>query len=145
MTERRNAKPPQKPAAVRLRDAFDKLVHSDRGGRVRRDITITELCHLAGVSRNSLYRYHRTILADLANHQRRGARARRKTRELADQRRLENAALLDRIGKLTALVDYYYAAYRETAALLERRERDLAELRRQRAPRLITVGGQQET
>jgi hypothetical protein len=141
MTERRDAKPPQKQAATRLRDALDKLVHSDSGGRMRRDITITELCQFAGVSRNSLYRYHRPILADLAKHQRRGARARRKTRELADRRRLEKGALLDRIGKLAALVDHYYAAYRETVALLERRERDLAELRRRIEPALITVVG----
>jgi hypothetical protein len=45
------------------------------------------------------------------------------------ERRAENIALRADIGKLAALVDHYYAAYRETANVLERRERELAELR----------------
>lgn len=43
---------------------------------------------------------------------------------------LPEGALQDQISKLTALVDHYYAAYRETRALLDRRDRQLAELRR---------------
>jgi hypothetical protein len=34
------------------------------------------------------------------------------------------------LSKLVALVDHYYAAYRETLALVERRDREVAELRR---------------
>jgi hypothetical protein len=45
------------------------------------------------------------------------------------QRRAENIGLRADIGKLAALVDHYYAAYRETASVLERRDRELAELR----------------
>ena len=45
------------------------------------------------------------------------------------RRRAENIELRADIAKLAALVDHYYAAYRETASLLERRDRDLAELR----------------
>jgi hypothetical protein len=45
------------------------------------------------------------------------------------ERRAENIGLRADIGKLSALVDHYYAAYRETASLLERRDRELAELR----------------
>jgi transposase InsO family protein len=47
--------------------------------------------------------------------------------------------LQDQLFKLAALVDHYYAAYRETSALLERRDRQLAELRRKlgRAPALL--------
>ena len=33
-------------------------------------------------------------------------------------------------AKLVALVDHYYSAYRETRSLLERRERELADVRR---------------
>jgi hypothetical protein len=40
------------------------------------------------------------------------------------------ALLQDQLSKLAALVDHYYAAYRETRGLLERRERELANLRR---------------
>ncbi len=45
------------------------------------------------------------------------------------QRRAENIGLRADIAKLAALVDHYYAAYLETASLLERRDRELAELR----------------
>jgi hypothetical protein len=42
----------------------------------------------------------------------------------------ENKRLREQLAKLAALVDHYYAAYREAQSLLERRERELAELRR---------------
>ena len=42
----------------------------------------------------------------------------------------DHARLQDQLSKLAALVDHYYAAYRETRALLDRRDRQLAELRR---------------
>lgn len=45
------------------------------------------------------------------------------------QRRAENIGLRADIAKLAALVDHYFAAYRETPSLLERRDRELAELR----------------
>jgi len=93
-------------------------------------VTVTEICRLAGVSRNSLYRYHVPILNALRDHQRHGPRfAQAKARKSAVQRRAENIGLRADIAKLAALVDHYYAAYRETASLLERRDRELAELR----------------
>lgn len=41
--------------------------------------------------------------------------------------------------QLAALVDHYFAAYRETTTLLERRERELAQLRKQLPARLTVV------
>jgi hypothetical protein len=41
----------------------------------------------------------------------------------------ENIGLRADIAKFAALVDHYYAAYRETTVLLERRDRELAVLR----------------
>jgi hypothetical protein len=38
--------------------------------------------------------------------------------------------LCERMAKLAALVDHYYTAYREAAALIERRDRELSDLRR---------------
>ena len=46
------------------------------------------------------------------------------------QLRREAAQLREQLGKLAALVDHYYAAYRDTQDLLARRERELADLRR---------------
>jgi hypothetical protein len=93
--------------------------------------TVTELCRLAGVSRNSLYRYHTAILRALRKHQcRRPTAAESKARRSGEQRRIENVALREHISTLAALVDHYYAAHREASTLLERRDRELAELRR---------------
>jgi hypothetical protein len=44
--------------------------------------------------------------------------------------RREAQELRDQIGKLAALVDHYYGAYRDIQSLLTRRDRELAELRR---------------
>jgi hypothetical protein len=93
--------------------------------------TAAELCRLAGVSRNSLYRYHSRTLQALRKLQ-----CRRPTREdlngprTVELLRTENASLREKIAKLAGLIDHYYAAYRETIALLERRDRELAAVRR---------------
>jgi hypothetical protein len=44
--------------------------------------------------------------------------------------RRENAQLRAQLGKLAAVVDHYYGAYRESRSLLDRREQELADLRR---------------
>ena len=90
--------------------------------------TVTELCRLADVSRNSLYRYHAPILAALRRQQRPKFPL-AKARHSAEQRRRENLDLHDRLAKLAALADHYFTVYCQTAAILERRERELAELR----------------
>jgi hypothetical protein len=95
-------------------------------------VTAAELCRVAAVSRNSLYRYHKQVLQSLRDHQRRGpASAQRKARKAAEHQRSENRALRAKIEKLVALVDHYYGAYRETAGLLARRDREVADVRRQ--------------
>jgi hypothetical protein len=102
---------------------------------------------VAGVSRNSLYRYHAPILKALRDHQRNcPGFAHAKARKFVIERRAENIQLRADIAKLTALVDHYYAAYRETTALLERRDRELAELRGklQLKPTLLQSAGRCE-
>ena len=92
-------------------------------------VTVAELCRLANVSRNSLYRYHTPILAELRKHQRPESSARARALRSAERHRSENGLLRNRVAKLAALVDHYFAAHREAAALLKRRDRELAELR----------------
>lgn len=92
-------------------------------------VTVAELCRLANVSRNSLYRYHAPILAELRKHQRPESSARARALRSAERHRSENALLRERVAKLAALVDHYFSAYRETLALLARRDRELADLR----------------
>jgi AcrR family transcriptional regulator len=118
-------------AAARLTAALATLSHREVGHTGSRNATVAELCRLAGVSRNSLYRYHTAILKALRQYQRRcrpavEAKARRAGKQLS----AENAALREKISKLAALLDHHYAASREASILLERRERELAELRR---------------
>ncbi len=51
----------------------------------------------------------------------------------------ENEELQSRVGKLAALVDHYFAAWQEASSLLQRRERELADLRRSVKPNLVTL------
>ena len=115
-------------AAQRLTEALETLTRQD--ARAAATVTVAELCRVADVSRNSLYRYHAPILKALREHQRHGPQAAHmRVRKSAAKQRAENLALREDIAKLAALADHYFTAYRETAALLERRERELADLR----------------
>lgn len=111
--------------AERLTQALATLTGSDCHDRV----TVSALCQLANVSRNSLYRYHTGILRALREHQRStGSGVASRHRPADDQQEL--GTLRHQTAKLAALVDHYYGAYREAQALLSRREQELAELRR---------------
>jgi hypothetical protein len=112
-------------AAARLTKALSVLKRNK--GDATQGATISQLCRLAGVSRNAVYRYHPKILAELRTQQGRDFHP---SGKWASSEGTNHAQLQDQISKLTALVDHYYAAYRETRALLDRRDRQLAELRR---------------
>jgi hypothetical protein len=119
----------RRPAAERLADALETL--AQRQGDATQKITVTELCRLANVSRNSLYRYHTASLKALRKLQcRRTTLAESKVRKSDERRRIENVALREHLSRLAALVDHYYAAYQDTATLLQRREGELASLHR---------------
>jgi AcrR family transcriptional regulator len=126
---RKSASQPRRTAEERLTEALETLAHRHEGST--RKVTVTELCRLANVSRNSLYRYHTTSLRTLRKLQcRRPSVMESKAIKSDERRRVENVALHEYISKLAALVDHYYARYRETSALLRRRDGELAELRR---------------
>lgn len=116
-------------AADRLKQALATLKAPSSGTAER--VTVSALCELAKVSRNSLYRYHPGVLHELRKHQRasnQGAAAARSHNRVYPQHE-ELVSLRLQIPKLVALVDHYYSAYREAQALLTRREQELAELR----------------
>jgi len=97
---------------------------------------------VANVSRNSLYRYHMPILRLLRERQKLGPRAaQRKARISAARQRVGNHDLRQKIAKLAALVDHYHGAYHEAAKLLARRDRELAEVRRQLAAKPLLLPG----
>ena len=126
---RKSARRSRRTAEERLTEALKTLTNRDKNAPQK--VTVTELCRLANVSRNSLYRYHTTSLRTLRKLQcQRPSATQSKAVKSDERRRIENAALHACISKLAALVDQYYAAYRETSALLRRRDGELAELRR---------------
>jgi AcrR family transcriptional regulator len=130
-TEGTKAPARQRTAQARLTKALATLTQPEVGNGAAQSATVTELCRLAGVSRNSLYRYHADILKALRKHQcRRPSAAQSKAVKSDERRRIENIALREQLVTLVALVDHYYAAQREAATLLERRDKELAELRR---------------
>jgi hypothetical protein len=106
--------------------ALAALTGFDRHDRV----TVSALCQLANVSRNSLYRYHTDILRALREHQRSSDSGVTIRHRPAGDQQAELVTLRHQTAKLAALVDHYYCAYREAQALLSRREQELAELRR---------------
>jgi chromosome segregation ATPase len=116
--------------AERLREALASLAVSSSEQDAAL-LTVAALCRATGISRNSLYRYHPQILEAL-HTLRRQQRAASKPGEGSEVRQLraELAQLRAQIPKLAALIDHYYAATTELRTLLERRDRELAELRR---------------
>ena len=128
--ERTTRSPNRRTAQARLTKALATLTDPNGDHRPPQHATVTELCRLAEVSRNSLYRYHTDILRALRKHQcRRPSAADSKARKSDEQRRIENVVLRERMAQLAALVDHYYTAYREAATLIERRDRELSDLR----------------
>ncbi len=116
--------------AERLREALTSLAiaSSEQGSA---PLTVAALCRATGISRNSVYRYHPQILEAL-HALRRQQRATREPGDCVEVQRLrvELAQLRAQIPKLAALIDHYFAASTELRTLLERRDRELAELRR---------------
>jgi hypothetical protein len=124
--------------AQRLRDALKHLVAGSNS-----DVpTASALCELASVSRNALYRYHPDVLHELHKLQRRRCREPRPAKRDLQQVRDENEILRQHVAKLAALVDHYFAAWQETISLLRGRERELADLRRDAKPTIVSIGSQ---
>jgi AcrR family transcriptional regulator len=120
-----------RPVAERLHEALAALSNSRSPAEPHDQTTVAELCRRAGVSRNTLYRYYPDVLEALRRLRRQQqhntpAEASAARRDL----RPELKSLQAQLSKLAALIDHYYAAYRDTQTLLERRDREIAELRR---------------
>lgn len=117
--------------AERLNEALAVLSCSGLAAEPHDRTTVAELCRRAGVSRNTLYRYYPDVLEALRRLHRQQQRTTPAEASTASRDlRPELKSLQAQLSKLAALVDHYYAAYRETQTLLERRDREVAELRR---------------
>jgi AcrR family transcriptional regulator len=127
-----------KSAGQRLRAALAELVRQQTSDSAPQPPTATALCELAGVSRNALYRYHPDVLEELRKLQRQQGGDPGPAKQGDQQLEEENKELRYQVTALAALVDHYFAAWQETQTLLERRERELAELRRNIKPKLVS-------
>jgi len=127
------------PVADRLRDALAEMIRLQASETAPTALTATTLCELADVSRNALYRYHPDVLLALQRARLRNGGQHAPARREVAQVRGENEALREQVTKLAALVDHYYAAWKEGCMLLARRERELSDLRRNIKPRVVPI------
>ena len=114
------------------------MVRQRGGSASPPSLTATALCELVGISRNALYRYHPDVVQALHAAQQKHLRRPDDAVRAARLRR-DNAALRKQLTKLAALVDHYFAAWQETRLQLERRDRELAEVRRAHKPQVVSL------
>lgn len=126
-------------SAQRLREALTTMVRQRGDSASPPALTATALCDLAGISRNALYRYHPDILIELHRLQHRRRRTSGPSALALEQLRADNRSLHHQVAMIAALVDHYFCAWQESQTLLERRERELAELRRHVKPKLVSI------
>jgi AcrR family transcriptional regulator len=125
----------EKSPADRLREAMAALnTDSDSGAP-----TVSALCEAANVSRTALYRYHTDVLEQLRALQRRRRRVPSLDRCAMQKLRDENLLLRRQLEQLAALVDHYFAAWQEINSLLQRRESELAELRKSTKAKVVPL------
>jgi AcrR family transcriptional regulator len=122
----------------RLTDALSTLASATPPASHR--ITVSSLCRVAGVSRNTVYRYY----PDVAEAARRLNRRRGTRRQSAQQNtmrtlRSELAALRVQLAKLATLADHYHTEAEELRALLARRDRDLVTGHGRRHPTVVSI------
>ena len=103
-------------------------------------ITVSSLCRVAGVSRNTVYRYYPDVAeaARRLNH-RRGARRRSAQQNTLRALRSELVVLRVQLTKLATLADHYHTEAEELRALLARRDRDLAGGRGRRQSTVVSI------
>jgi hypothetical protein len=136
------AQPTSRDAGKRLREALLELNRRQASDGAAAVLTAKALCELAGVSRNALYKYHPAVLHELHKLQRRRHREPNPVKLDLHRLRRDNDELRNHVARLAALVDHYFAAWQEASTQLARRERELAELRRNLPPKVLAVRAQ---
>lgn len=132
------ARTTSQPAKQRLADALSALASVP--ARAADRPTVSSLCRLAGVSRNTLYRYYPDMVEAVRRLRRRGGACRQTVLQNSlSTQRSELAMLRGQLAQLATLVDHYHAATEELRALLARRDRDLATLRARGQPTLARM------
>jgi hypothetical protein len=139
MGEKSATESARKSPSQRLREALAAMLKPHESGESAPAPTAKALCEQAGISRNALYRFHPDVLQALRAAQQRYRQRPDASKCVMRQLRRDNAALHEQLTKLAALVDHYFAAWQESRLLLQRRERELAALRRDTKPRVVSL------
>lgn len=126
-------------SSQRLQETLATMVRQMGSGASPPALTATTLCELAGISRNALYRYHPDVVQALHAAQQKHRPRLDGDRRAAQQLRQDNAALREQLAKMAALVDHYFAAWQETRLLLQRRDREVADLHRDAKVRVVSI------
>jgi AcrR family transcriptional regulator len=121
-----------KPVQQRLVESLATL--SDPSARLPHRPTIATLCRLAGVSRNTLYRYYPDVAERARRLRRRHGGGKTARASVIKGLRAEVAGLRGQLAKLATLADHYFAAAEEQRALVAQRDRELAVLKREPRP-----------
>ncbi len=135
MTSRSKSGGPSKGSKVRLREALLKALIGP-GSEVP---SVAAFCESAGISRAALYRYHREFLEEIRDLRRRARQPDASTSAKLTKSQDDNRSLQRQVNQLAALVDHYFCAWQECNELLQRRERELAELRRAHSVRPVSL------
>ncbi|MBL8303510.1 MAG: hypothetical protein JNM26_12135 [Ideonella sp.] len=126
----------------RLLETLATMVRQQSSGASPPALTATTLCERADISRNALYRYHPDVVQALHAAQQQHRPRPDGDRRAAQQLRQDNAALREQLAKMAALVDHYFAAWQETRLLLQRCDREVAELRSDAKVRVVPIAQQ---
>jgi AcrR family transcriptional regulator len=123
---------PSRATKTRLTDALATLTATPRSSDRP---TVTSLCRLACVSRNTLYRYYPSMADSIRRlRRRRGGQRGAAQQYTLRALRYDLATLRDQVAKLATLADHYHALTEELRGQLARRDRELGELRRHTRP-----------
>lgn len=120
------------PTALRLFLALSKMAEENV------QLTASELCIRAGVSRTALYAYHVEVVA-LLNTLKSRRNVVERPAEVLTALQMENDRLANQVTQIASVVDHYYTAWQEVSGLLRRRESELVDLRRKANPKITTI------
>lgn len=135
MTKATSPSPDGRTMTQRLHEALAELASSN----TTEAPTASALCERVGVSRTTLYRYHPDVVHELRELQQRRCPDQRPARRELQALRDEVNALRLQLAQVAALVDHYFSAWQETSSLLQRRERELADLRQSTKPKVVPI------
>jgi AcrR family transcriptional regulator len=113
-----------------LKRSVAERVQAALAATAHESASVAAFCRHAGISRNTLYRYYPQALNAIRRRRRQRAAVPGEEDSTIHRLRSQVQSMHTQAAKLASLVDHYFAAYRDVQGLLERRDRELSQLRR---------------